>query len=545
MAVLVFRCAQCGKKLKGSDEAVGKKIKCRYCNHTFRAKPITAATDVLATVKTNHGPQKPTQSATAVLTKKKRRKTADADDMVSHVSDPSTSALEKKAKQEAVKAERADSIQKMLDSFAGSIESFEPSVNSRSKGGLAVAVAIVSIGFIFATLLGLVGAHAFFNLSWVTDRNADPMWMVLYIVPILFGLILVLFLLKTLLSKPDEPHHRIVARSNEPVFTSFINLLAKHLGCKPPARIEVDFTASASVRPLTSLFNTSTDRYVLRLGLPLVAGLTQQNLVATLAIELATMSIFNRSPAALMAFRCTRWLSRATSGIDSTDAYYLQMIRQSGIRKLLVVFRPGYQFFSLLSRQTYKVPHALCRFFAARSLATYFRSCDELTVQLVGTDCFSTALLEHRYCRESLDMAVRDLADSIDSNYAVNDAFESMTVKRKNITPNRLATIRNDEASWGSFQQSFFASLDQRIELATTNPPSSPIFENLLPSRNLFRHYSSLTQQCTADLKRGLKATLLASSRNGKTTKGRKRVVAKTVNDYITKVVGTRMKNRR
>jgi hypothetical protein len=144
---------------------------------------------------------------------------------------------------------------------------------------LLVAAAMLLLPLLYLALIAsivfLVGWHAVHTAAMLSGSGFLFGWVFLYFGPLIAGTILVLFLLKPLFAPPSKAEYaRALRFGREPLLFSFVTRVARAVSAPEPTRIEVDFQVNAAAsfgRGLAMLFGRNL---TLRVGLPLVAGLT-------------------------------------------------------------------------------------------------------------------------------------------------------------------------------------------------------------------------------------------------------------------------------
>lgn len=134
------------------------------------------------------------------------------------------------------------------------------------------------------------------------------------------GAMLMLFLAKPLLApRRRRPNDIAVARADEPEFVRGVEALCAAISVPAPAEVRFDGTLDARLEFADGWRSWWKDRRVLRIGLPLVAGLTARELAGVLASALA----HGASPARLRCFvlinRLNAWLERCAFEPDPWD----------------------------------------------------------------------------------------------------------------------------------------------------------------------------------------------------------------------------------
>jgi Zn-dependent protease with chaperone function len=191
-------------------------------------------------------------------------------------------------------------------------------------GILLVAGAMLLLPVLYISLIVLcvflVAWHGVHTPELLQGSTFLLGWIFLYFGPLLAGAILILFLLKPLFApRPKWERGKALRFGKEPVLFAFVTRVARAVSAPEPARIEVDnqVNASASFGPgLAGLFGREL---TLRIGLPLVAGLTVEQLAGVLAHELGH---FSQGAGMRLTYlvRCVNaWFVRAVYHRDGLD----------------------------------------------------------------------------------------------------------------------------------------------------------------------------------------------------------------------------------
>ena len=138
---------------------------------------------------------------------------------------------------------------------------------------------------IIACVLWSVVAYAYFGLSVFLAGPKNFSNVLVKLAPLVAGSITLLFMIKPLFARMAQSEKPIsLSRADEPKLFAFVDRLCQAVHAPIPKRIDVncDVNASASFRSgLTSAFLNSD--LVLTIGLPLVSGLTLQQLAEVFA----------------------------------------------------------------------------------------------------------------------------------------------------------------------------------------------------------------------------------------------------------------------
>ncbi len=208
-------------------------------------------------------------------------------------------------------------------------------------GILCVTGAMLLLPVLYVSLIGLVALflvwHATANGTLLHHFGAIYLVIFFYFGPLIAGAILVFFMLKPLLARPPRARRgRALAFGREPVLFAFVTRIARAVGAPEPRRIEIDCEVNASAsfgRGLAALVGRDL---TLTLGLPLIAGLTVQQLAGVLAHELGHFSQGAGMRLWYLIRSVNGWFERAVHERDSWDETLAEWCRDSG--RLALIF---------------------------------------------------------------------------------------------------------------------------------------------------------------------------------------------------------------
>ena len=202
-------------------------------------------------------------------------------------------------------------------------------------GAVALVVALIPIAYL--VLVGLVGwgvyAYAAHAASVITTYPfIGP---VLYLAPIVAGLVVIAFTLKPFLARrPPPPPPFSVTREQEPRLFAFIDELCALVDAPAPARIDLDLSANASAG-LKGLALRRGD-LIISFGLPLAAVLDVQQLAAVLVHELAHCRQGTALRLSRVVVALNTWLARVAYERDAWDEALASGVKSSPLGALLL-----------------------------------------------------------------------------------------------------------------------------------------------------------------------------------------------------------------
>ena len=161
------------------------------------------------------------------------------------------------------------------------------------------------------------GHHGDIYLAWGK--------VIIYILPLVAGPILMLFMIKPIFARRVCRERRVsLIRDNEPRLFAFVDAVCEAVGAVKPKRIDIDCDVNASAgfrRGLLSLFGRDL---VLTIGMPLVAGLTLRQFAGVLAHEFGHFTQAVSMRLTFIIHRINSWFARVAYERDSWDEKLLE-----------------------------------------------------------------------------------------------------------------------------------------------------------------------------------------------------------------------------
>ena len=187
-------------------------------------------------------------------------------------------------------ASKADLPTRILAGFKSDIQPVR--AGPLYLAGLAlVATAMLVLPLIYIAIVALVAYgvfwHATQNISIFTGPGGGARGKFLaYVTPLVVGIILLVFMVKPLFARRVRSHPPLsLSREEEPLLFAFVERLCQIVGAPVPRRIDVDTQVNASASFMGGVWGLFTNRLVLTVGLPLVAGLDLRQLAGVVAHE--------------------------------------------------------------------------------------------------------------------------------------------------------------------------------------------------------------------------------------------------------------------
>lgn len=288
-------CAACGWAGRAKDSLAGRRVKCPACAATIRVAPAAA-------------PPADTPPPLA--------RTADAPPPPR----PFT-------------AEEATAL------VTGTIEPVRTTFAYRLALA-AVALAMVLLPLTYVAMIGGVAYgvwwHLWHHTGMLTGHGlrgkAAMLPVIAYAAPAVVGAVIVLFMLKPLLARrPKEIEPRSLDRDEAPALFALVTAICRAVGAPLPKRVDVDMHVNASASYRRGLRSLVGDDLVLTIGLPLVAGMTVEQLGGILAHEFGHFTQGAGMGFGAVVHRINAWFARVVWQRDAWDVKLKEWSNESGL----------------------------------------------------------------------------------------------------------------------------------------------------------------------------------------------------------------------
>jgi hypothetical protein len=312
--------------------------------------------------------------------------------------------------------------------------------------------------------------------------------------PLFIGLVVLVCLVKPLFARPVSPDKPLrLDPREEPLLFGFVGRLCQALGAPVPREIHVDCRVNASAgfrRGLLSLFGNDM---VLTLGLPLVQGLSLQQLAGVMAHELGHFSQRAGMRVSYVVRVVNFWLVRLVYGRDRFD----QMIEEAAARmplRWLRFFFVVALFFVRMTRRFLWALMMLGHMISSFMMRQMEYDADRYEVRLAGFSSFDTTMRELFSLSTAHGMALEDLGEQWKEK-RLADNFPHL------VLANRKEEVRKIEPHLESFLK------NEKEELFGTHPTARQrtaralrekgvgVFSSNLPATALFYDFGKLSRK--------------------------------------------------
>lgn len=361
---------------------------------------------------------------------------------------------------------------------------------------LVVLLPVIYLGLIFAVAAATVwwaitGVQVFSMTS--SGRGA----VLLYATPLAAGASLLPILVKPLFARLGDHEHEVgLDPQQEPVLFHFVHRICDAINAPRPQVIYLshEVNASAGVR---SIVDALRGRYVLTLGLPLIAALNGTHLASVVAHELGHFNQGISMYCELLVKRIQLWLLLAVHARDDWDEK-LKEWSESDIHYVWILARTGRASIWLSRGIMWCLLYVSYALLAYHSRQSEFDA-DGAAARLVGSEAF---------CSESRELELLNLASFRVRNqqiylgqdgWLVDNLPRLIAHERTTLEPDVLIDL---EAVWASEKSALFSSHPttwERIRRAKRLAMPG-VFALDLPARLLLRDFNAAARAETMNL---------------------------------------------
>jgi Zn-dependent protease with chaperone function len=349
---------------------------------------------------------------------------------------------------------------------------------------------------LIAAVVYLLFWHATNNLGAIKSMHSFLGIIFVYAGPLIAGGILVLFMVKPLFARPAKAgKDRFLELAKDPLVFAFVTRIARAVNAPEPKRIAVngDLNASASLgQGVTGLFGSNL---VLTLGLPLVAGLTLQQLAGVLAHELGHFAQGAGMRLSYVIRSINSWFARVVYQRDVWDQALVQWSQESG--RLSLIFYLA-RFAVWTTRGILWVFMIVGHGISCLLLRQMEVDADRYSTRLVGSAASGQAFKRLVALEEGMDASLGDLLQCMAKDRYPDD-FPSLVVAHANdLTTEQRRELDKQlkQTSTGFFDS--HPSLKDRLRNSRLENARG-IFHLDRPATVLFQNFPALSSRASLD----------------------------------------------
>jgi Zn-dependent protease with chaperone function len=358
----------------------------------------------------------------------------------------------------------------------------------------AVAFAMVLLPLLYVGLItGLAwGLWAYCSLALgpLLQELRGSFASLLCFLPLFAGIVVLICLVKPLFARPVRGSKPVkLDPREEPLLFEFVACLCKALHAPVPKEIHVDCRVNASASFRRGLLSIFGDDLVLTLGLPVVAGLSAQQLAGIMAHELGHFSQRFGLRVSVVIRIINFWFARLVFQRDRFDAALAGAAQRAPVRlrwifhfNLFVVYLTRRVLWALMM-----LGHVLSSFM----MRQMEYDADRYEVRLAGFRSFDSSMREMFALSAAFQMAMKNLTNQWKENRLV-DKFPRLVVANRQEGVKQLAAqlehfmANEEEERFGTHPTAC-----QRVTRALREKGLG-VFSSDLPASALFSRFDEL-----------------------------------------------------
>jgi Zn-dependent protease with chaperone function len=371
-------------------------------------------------------------------------------------------------------------------------------------GLFIVAFFMLLLPLVYLAMIGGVVYGAYYhavhnvdvlNPGHVGSSHGMLLRIVAYGGPFVIGALLVFFMSKPLLARPSREEDPLTLdRAQEPALFVFIQKLCVLLGAPLPRRIEVICAVNAAASFEGGLIGLLKKDLVLKIGLPLAAGLDLQQFTGVLAHELGHFTQGTGRVLNYIINRTNVWFARVVYERDEWDEKLVQWARENDIR-IAIIFHVT-RLLVWLTRRVLWVLMLVGRAASCLLMRQAEYHADRFEAQVAGAGAFEATTLQMGRLAMAWGLVHRDLELSWKEKRLVDNLPVLVAAKARQFTSSQASAVDSllQEERTGLF--STHPSPSSRVKAARErNDPG--VFHSRQPATSLFSNFKMIANAVT------------------------------------------------
>jgi Zn-dependent protease with chaperone function len=394
-------------------------------------------------------------------------------------------------------------MREIREAFQGDIQPVPRTALYRA-GILILTVAMLVLPALYVALVAAVAYllcfHATVNLAVIGAMRRWWALFFLYIGPLVIGAVLLFFMVKPFFARRSRACKlRTLEFGAEPLLFALVTRVAQAVGAPEPKRIDVDCQVNASASFGSLLGVLFGGNLVLTIGLPLVAGLSVQQLAGVIAHELGHFTQGAGMRLSYVVRAINDWFARIVYERDDWDEALVHGCEQEN---QLAIFLYLALFYIWLTRWVLwllmVIGHALSCFM----LRQMEYNADRYEARLAGTDAFAETARRILLLDLATNVAYSLAENSWNSTGRLPDDLSTLLITiSEGIAPKEFRKIEKRlEKSTTSWFDTHPAHGERLASVRRENAPG--IFHLKGPATQLFKDFPKISRAVTRDFYR-------------------------------------------
>ncbi len=520
---IAIKCHACGAAFAVKNEHAGKRIRCVKCQAVLQVSGKQSAPSQPAVPET--------QAPSAPTIRRARRLSAEekAEPVVAVVADAAAKTTVRARIVRGPQDLQAESIRHTAATLSAPPEDFEtlrqkvfasftsPAIEPVPiAGSYRIGIALTSL---FMITLPLIYLGMIFGVGWLmyyhatnhtgmmsaaagsgSGHNAGRgvfIAFLAYLTPIIAGVVLILFMLKPLFSKPGKDSgRRTLKPDDDPLLFEFVDRICEAVGSPRPRRIDIDCNINASASFGRGLLSMMGHDLVLTIGMPLVAGLTMRQFAGVLAHEFGHFTQGAGMRLSYMIRSISMWFTRVVYERDAWDERLADWSRNVDIRIGWVLYLT--RLCVWLTRKVLWVLMMLGHLISGYLLRQMEFDADRHEARLAGSRTFATTARQLAVLNVAYRGALGDLG-SFYSEGRLGDNLPKLILLNADQLPEKVHSKIDEmilQSKTGLFDSH---PADTERMASAAKEDTDGIFHLRLPAAHLFRRFNFLSRAVTWD----------------------------------------------
>ncbi len=322
----------------------------------------------------------------------------------------------------------------------------------------------------------------------------------LYIAPILVGIIAIVFMIKPLFARHKDHYHPYrISRESEPLMFEFIEWLCDSIGAPMPARIEVTCEVNASAGFRRGLLSFFGNDMVLTIGLPLATAFNLRQFTGVLAHEFGHFSQGASMRLTFIVRSINNWFYRLVYERDEWDDKLEQL---AGVNSHWIrLIANGARAFVWLNRRILWGLMMLGHMVSSFMLRQMELDADRCAVDTVGAEVYADALRKLPLLAVASHMTIQDLQESWKDQRLCDNMMALIAYNYHNLPDDVVKKLTTSQSHQKTHLFDTHPSDRQRIEQILSYH-SDGLFHFQEPASQLFRNLDRLSREVTKDFYR-------------------------------------------